>query len=95
QALPDDDRFMDGGILIADGLHIATYSADMHEYEDVKKVLEKQSAEYNTPINEAFLNVLKFGLPPTAGFGLGINRLIMLTLGPLPRNVRETCLYPL
>lgn len=93
--LETNEQLMDGGILVVDGLHIATYSSDNNDYETVRETLIRQSGECGVRPNEEFLEVLKFGLPPTAGFGLGVNRLLMLVLDKLPRDARETCLYPL
>lgn len=90
----EDHRFMEGGVLVADKLHMATFSEDNNDYEEIRKSLEKQSAISGVPINEPFLDVLKFGIPPSAGLGLGINRLLMAFLGSLPRDARETSLYP-
>ncbi len=91
---PEDKRLMDGGIFVADKLHIATFSSDNNDYEEIRKSLEHQQAAFGIPVNYEFLEVLKFGIPPSAGFGLGINRVLMPLLGSLPRDVRETCLYP-
>jgi lysyl-tRNA synthetase class 2 len=90
----EDHRFMEGGVYVADRLHVATFSEDNNDYEEIKASLEKQNAISGVAINEPFLDVLKFGIPPSAGLGLGINRLLMTFLGSLPRDARETSLYP-
>ena len=42
--------------------------------------------------DEAFARVLEYGLPPTAGFGLGVDRLAMLmTRQP---SIKEVILFP-
>jgi lysyl-tRNA synthetase class 2 len=42
--------------------------------------------------NEDYLRALEYGLPPTGGVGLGIDRLLMAFTG---LGIRETILFPL
>ena len=56
------------------------------------KELANAYSELNDPIDQDFLRALQYGMPPTSGIGIGIDRLVMLMTGK--EYIQEVMLFP-
>ncbi len=94
----DDPRLAEKWDLVAFGTEIATAYSELVDPVEERARLTAQSllAAGGDPeamqLDEDFLRALEYGMPPSGGMGMGIDRmLIMLTGAP----IRETILFPL
>jgi lysyl-tRNA synthetase class 2 len=94
----DDPRLAEAWDLIIGGVEIApAYSELVDPVEQRRRLVEQSlAAAKGNPeameLDEDFLRALEYGMPPTGGMGLGVDRLVMILTG---KGIRETILFPL
>jgi lysyl-tRNA synthetase, class II len=94
----DDPRLAEAWDLVIGGVELApAYSELVDPVEQRRRLVEQSlAAAKGDPeameLDEDFLRALEYGMPPTGGVGIGVDRLIMLLTG---RGIRETILFPL
>jgi lysyl-tRNA synthetase class 2 len=80
------------------GVEIANSFTELNDPDEQRRRFEQQRAEIERgdeeaqPYDEAFVEALEQGMPPTGGVGLGVDRLVMMLTGA--SSLREVILFP-
>ncbi len=84
--------------LIIDGAEIFKAYDELNDpidqeqrFFEEKKLIEKGD-ENAMPMDSDFIESIKYGMPPTAGFGMGIDRLVMILTGQ--DSIRDVIFFP-
>jgi lysyl-tRNA synthetase class 2 len=94
----EDPRLAERWDLVAFGTELGTGYSELVDPVEERRRLTAQSllAAGGDPeamqLDEDFLQALEYGMPPTGGVGVGIDRVLIMLTG---ENIRETTLFPL
>ncbi|MEK7555248.1 MAG: lysine--tRNA ligase [Patescibacteria group bacterium] len=84
--------------LIVDGMEIVNGFSELNDPIDQRERMEEQEKKYrkgdeeSTRFDEDFLEAIEYGMPPAAGLGIGIDRLVALITKS--HNIKEVIIFP-
>jgi lysyl-tRNA synthetase class 2 len=84
--------------LIIDGAEIIKAYDELNDPIDQEnRLIEQQKLlqggdDEAMPMDKDFIDSLKYGMPPTAGYGMGIDRIVMLLTNQ--ESIRDVLLFP-
>jgi len=99
KAKPDDPEHVERFEFFAGGFELGNAFSELNDPVEQQRRFEAQLAERDRGDDEAhqmdedYVRALAYGLPPTGGEGIGIDRLTMIFTGC--RSIRDVILFPL
>jgi lysyl-tRNA synthetase class 2 len=94
-----DDMHVERWELYVAGMEFANAFTELNDprdqearFLDMAKTF-REGEDDETPLDEDYLRAMRYGMPPNGGFGMGMDRLVMLLTDQ--RSIRDVLLYPM
>ena len=98
KGLPGDPNTVERFEGFVAGMELCNAFTELNDPLDQEARFLEMGRDYNAddeqrhPMDEDYLQAMRYGMPPQGGFGMGIDRLTMLLTGS--PNIREVILFP-
>lgn len=81
-----------GGMELGNAFTELNDPIDQQQRFEAMSQMYRQDDEDATPLDEDFLRAMRYGMPPMGGFGIGVDRLVMLLANA--ESIRDVLLFP-